>query len=150
NGDILLDAGTTLALNAAVNAGTGDARFVAKGDITQTAAGIITADELGIRQESAAGGDITLTENNDVNTFAANNAFAGGTISFLDTDDLTIGSVSASPDALFSATSGVTTNNGDITVTSTDLTINQAVAAGTGNVLLTNDDIAVNAGVTGS
>jgi hypothetical protein len=149
NGDLLLDAGTTLTVNQAIDAGTGTVRLVAHGDVTQGVAGTITAGALGVRQESAAGGNITLLGNNDVNQFAAGNATSGGTIRFLDVDDLTIGSITASPDALFTATSGVTATDGDVEVTAGSLTISQAVGAGTGNVTLTTDDIAVNAGVTG-
>ena len=54
NGDITIDAGNTLNLTQAVNSGTADVRLIADGDITQTVNGIITGDELGIRQESNA------------------------------------------------------------------------------------------------
>jgi hypothetical protein len=131
-----------LTLNQQVNAGTADARLVADGDITQSATGVITADELGVRQESAAGGNILLGDNNDVNTLAASNAFATGVITFNDTDDLTIGAVAAqvSDGVSFTATSGVATTNGDILLnTNGFLTLNQQVNAGTADVRLVAD-----------
>ncbi|MFN0054364.1 MAG: beta strand repeat-containing protein [Planctomycetales bacterium] len=132
NGDVLLDANGALAINNAIAAGTGTARLVADGDITQGASGALTAATLGVRQESAAGGNVILTNaGNDVNTLAAWNAFSGGEIRFQDADDLTIGSVSASSDALFAATSGVSTNNGVVLLDAHGpLTINNVIAAG--------------------
>src|SRR5258705_9149633 len=46
----------SLVINAPINAGTGDVRIVAGTTVTQNAAGVITADELGI----TAGGAVTL------------------------------------------------------------------------------------------
>src|SRR5207249_4949300 len=54
--DINLNAGTSLAINAPINAGTGDVRLVAGTTVTQATGGTITADELGI----TAGGSGTL------------------------------------------------------------------------------------------
>ncbi|MEZ6034687.1 MAG: hypothetical protein R3C17_16455 [Planctomycetaceae bacterium] len=142
NGDILLNANGILTLNQQVNAGTADVRLVADGDITQSATGVITADELGVRQESAAGGNILLGDNNDVNTLAASNAFATGVITFNDTDDLVIGSVSAqsSDGVSFAVTNGVSTTNGDILLNANGfLTLNQQINAGTADVRLVAD-----------
>ena len=77
NGDMLVQAGGSLTLNEQVSAGSADVRLAAAGAITQSADGIITADELGVRQTSAAAGThITLGDANDVNTLAAFNASA--------------------------------------------------------------------------
>src|SRR5204862_2853743 len=89
NGDINLQAGTSLLFNQAVNAGTGDIRLVAGTTVDQAAAGALTADELGVQ----AGGNVTLcAAANDVNTLAINTT---GLIEFRDGDDLTIDTVAA-------------------------------------------------------
>ncbi|MCX7409845.1 MAG: hypothetical protein NTZ32_17350 [Planctomycetales bacterium] len=118
NGDVLINADGALTINSAINAGTADVRLAADGNIAQSATGTITADELGVRQQSAAGGTITLDDANDVNTLAASNAFADGTITFNDVDGLTIGTVATQTIGLvtFSAATGVSTNNGDFTL----------------------------------
>ena len=142
DGDVLVNANEALTINSAINVGTADVRLAADGNITQSAAGTITADELGVRQQSAAGGNITLDDANDVNTLAASNAFAGGTITFNDVDGLTVGTVATQTIGLvtFAATTGLTTNNGDVLVNADGaLTINSAINAGTADVRLTAD-----------
>jgi hypothetical protein len=127
-GNVLITHTGAVTIGAAINAAAGDVRVLGQGSITQAAAGIITADELGIRQTNAAAGDVTLTANNDVDELAVNNAAAGGTVSFTDTDGLTIDSVAAS--GAFLATSGITTNDGDVLLdVGGPLTINQAIDA---------------------
>ena len=142
DGDVLVNADGALTINSAINAGTADVMLAADGNITQLAAGTITADELGVRQQSAAAGSITLDDANDVNTLAASNAFAGGTITFNDVDGLTIGTVATQTIGLvtFAATTGLGTNNGDVLVNADGaLTINSAIDAGTADVMLAAD-----------
>ena len=90
-GDILIDNEGAIAVNSAINAGTGnsDVRLAADGAITQTA--IITANELNVRLDTAtANTDITLTMMNMVDEFAAFNASSEGDISFTDANDLNV------------------------------------------------------------
>ena len=91
---------------------------MASGDITQSASGTITADELGLRQQSTTGGDIQLDDANDANTLSAANAFAGGEMAFRDVDALAIGRVATQTIGLltFATTPGLSTNNGDFTL----------------------------------
>ena len=146
--DIIIDVlAGTLTINQAINAGvvagvgTGDVRFVARGNVTQAAAGTITADELGIRQQNAATGNVTLTAENDVKELAVLNlaaTTAQGLVSFRDKNDLIVDTVTAqgtfTPDVDGITTTGtndVLLNMGN-TVTNTNgtLTINQAINAG--------------------
>jgi len=161
NRDIAIAAGGFINMTGAINAGTGDVRLVAGGDVVQTAAGIITANELGVRQIAtvfAAGNDlnangrfdIVLDANNDVDVLAAANLFDGGMIAMNDIDDLTIGAMTAvaiCSDASFAATTGVTTtytgavatgagdvDDGDILLSAGGfLRLNQTVNAGAGS-----------------
>ena len=142
NDDVLVNADGALTINSAITVGTADVRLAADGNITQSATGTITADELGVRQQSAVAGSITLDDANDVNTLAASNAFAGGTITFNDVDSLTIGTVATQTIGLvtFAATTGLTTNDGDVLVNANGaLTINSAIDAGTADVMLAAD-----------
>lgn len=102
SGDITVRTGTTLAVNQVVTAGGGDVRFSSGGTISQGAAGVITADELGARTTA---GDISLgTVASDVNTMAAS---APGSFLFADTDGVTVGQVLTNG-ALFATTTGIT------------------------------------------
>ena len=56
-------------------------RIQSNGTISQTAAGIITANELGLHQQ-AASGNIRLAAQNDVNVLSARNEAAGGASHF--------------------------------------------------------------------
>ena len=137
--DVLLDIGTTLTINQQLNAGTGDVRILANGDVTQTATGIITANELGVQQNSMASGQIQLAFNNAIDEVAASNAFSGGMISVQSTRSLMVGTVDAAADAgvTFGQTIGLVTSNGDITVESDmALTLNDVVDSGTADVRL--------------
>ena len=149
NNDVLLDVGTTLTISQTLNAGTGNVRILSKGAISQVAAGTITADLLGIRNEAATG-DIVLDDANDVNTVAIQNTAVGGVVAFENVDDFIIGTVTAQTldQANFAETSGIHTSNGDVVVNSGGtLDINQQVNSGTadtrimanGNVQQTGD-----------
>src|SRR5262249_11719800 len=111
NGDITLsDNAGTLALNAAVNAGTGTARLSSAGQVKQTSAGIITAANLGVR----AAGAITLDQAvNAVSTvFAANDSASGTVIRFQNNNLLTTGTVNGVAGTSFATTTiGVVSTN---------------------------------------
>ena len=157
NSDILLHAEGNLTLNQSLDAGTADIRISAVGSIIQSSTGTITADELGVRQLSVTNGEISLDDDNDVNTFTASNAYAEGTITYRDVDDLIIGTTGTQTigQLTFGITSGVTTNDGGVQILteSGHLTLMQAVTIhGTGNVLLetrgTAGDVILNAAVS--
>ena len=99
--DILLMATGSLRLESAIDAGDSDVFIEASGDITQASTSFIFADQLGVRQEASVFSgsddfdgnnrfDILLTDDNDVNQFAAFNLFDTGVIAFNDIDDLEI------------------------------------------------------------
>src|SRR5207253_1482205 len=65
--------------------GTGTVRLATTGSVTQTAGDLIAAGTLGVRNNSAVAGSISLDLANVVANFAAANAFSGGNILFSDT-----------------------------------------------------------------
>jgi hypothetical protein len=133
NGNITLN-GANLALNAAVNAGTGDVRLASGGTVSQTAAGVITGANLGI---VAIGGVRLDVANNQVSgNLAVNNTGAGAVVQFLDGLGFTINTVGAL--GLFPGATGVTSSNGNITLCGAAITIDQATNAGTADVRLTS------------
>ncbi|TWT48224.1 hypothetical protein KOR42_40150 [Thalassoglobus neptunius] len=139
----------SLTIDAQVNSGLADTRLIAHGDILQDS-GVITANQLGVRQElifnedEGATYDIELVGNNEVDEFAADNAYEDGMISFRSTRDLTIGSVGpwtviseCNDDTInFADTRGVTSTSGvlggnDITLASeASLSVEQEVSVG--------------------
>jgi trimeric autotransporter adhesin len=126
-----------LNLNLARTAGT--LRLTTGGALTQT--GTITAT--GVRIDNT--GPVTLNNaGNAITTFAANVTGAGNSLSFNESNGLTIGSVLG--------LNGVTTSNGALTVTSVTggLTVANNVNAGTGSVTLNangaNQTLTTNAG----
>ena len=169
--DIFIISAGDVRIDFSLDAGTNDIRIIANGDVTQAAGITIIADELGVRQEAAifnaaedfdanARFDILLNEANDVNFFAAFNAFDGGVILFNDVDDLTISQVDAQLycNDLFQQTTGVVTtfsgaavagagdvDAGDILINVGGfLQIDHSIVAGAGNAdirLLANGDI---------
>ncbi len=124
--DVNLRTGTSLALDEAVLAGTGDVRIVAGSSISQLGIGYVHADELGV----LAGGQVSLgaAASNDVNTLAVN---AAGVVEFRDADDLIVGTVAAGGNCGFSGASGIDSASHDINIrTSALLDIENAVTAG--------------------
>src|SRR5262249_16502126 len=136
NGDITLcnNAGT-MALNAVVNAGTGTVRLNSAGGVSQTA--VITGANLGVR----ASGDVALDQavNSVSGTFAASNAAANKVIRFQDGLAFSTGTVLGVAGTCFKIdTTGVVSNNGDVTVCNKAGTValTAIVNAGTGTVRL--------------
>ncbi|MDB5341692.1 MAG: hypothetical protein JWP89_69 [Schlesneria sp.] len=126
NGDITLKAGGTLGVNESINAGNGIVRIAAAGSVTEAAGKTITASSLGV---TTSVGNITLDQNNTVGTFAASDTSAGGTVTFVDTTGVSIGTVTADG-SLFALTNGISTSAGDVTVSAAGtVTLNQSIAA---------------------
>jgi len=136
DGDVLLDAGS-VALNQGISAGAGTVRIVSAGTVNATTPnGTVMAAALGVR----AGDDVTLNQNNDVDTFAAANSGSGKRVEFKDADDVTAGSVGAS--GPFVAVNGIqTTGNGDVLLDAGSVTINQNINAGGGTVRIVSGGI---------
>ena len=147
-GDVLINSAGFLAINDVIDAGTADVRLVAGGDIIQTADGIITANELGARLEATAVTatndldssnqlDIILCFDNVVEVFAAENQFAGGSISFASVVPFEIGVVSAQTigGASFAATSGAISDGNQFFQSSNGaLELTSTLNAGSGDV----------------
>ncbi len=162
--DVLLVTGPPMApavdslrLNQAIVAGNGTVRIAAQGSVSQAMAGTITAAALGVRNDSATAGTIVLDQGNDVGTFAARNAFPGGSIAYRDTNALTVGTVAAS--GAFAMTVGVQTTDSavapftnDISLCADmgDLSLTQAVNAGSARVGLQADAGSVTQNATGT
>ena len=140
-GNITLATAGALTLNQAVTNGalgaSGTVRLQAAGDITQVAAGIITANNLGVFDSA---GNITLDQANVVGTIASAGTIAaqdpngGGTIVFKDTTTGTLQTgVVASSSVFTNTVTGIASNAGNITLaTAGALTLNQAVTTGSG------------------
>ncbi len=163
--DISIAAGGFIQIDGAIDAGMGSVRLIAEGDVLQSATSSISADELGVRQQGtvfSAGDDvdantrfdIQLDAGNDVNVLGAFNAFDGGTLVFVDSDNLTIdeiGELEICAGVTFQTTAGVVSTHtgpgvqgpgdiedGDILINAGGfLQINQQVNAGTADVRLT-------------
>jgi hypothetical protein len=126
NGDITLKAGGAIGINESINAGSGTVRIAAGGSVTESAGKTITANGLGV---TTSVGNITLDQNNTVGTFAASDTSVGGTVTFVDTTGVSIGSVTADG-SLFALTNGISTSAGDVTVSAAGaVTLNQSIAA---------------------
>lgn len=135
NINLFVDTGSLSFTGVLTTNGTGDARLVVAGSVTQTAAGVITADQLGIR----AGGNVSLfpAATNDVNDLAIT---TNGQVEFRDQDDLNVTTVAADPTGAFTSTSGITSTSNDIYLETNGaggtLTINQAINAGAADLRL--------------
>jgi hypothetical protein len=131
NGNIILN-GPSLALNAVVNSGTAAVRLAPGGTLSQTAAGVITGGSLGVTANGAVTLDAAVNQvDGDV---AVNNAAAGAAIQFQNGQDFTVNQVA--PLGLFAGATGITSNNGNITLCGAGITLNQATNAGTADVRL--------------
>jgi hypothetical protein len=129
--DINLKTGTTLAVKQVINAGTGNVRLKVGTSISQNAAGVITADQLGVQAATTVG---LAGATSDVNTLAVGTT---GTVEFSDSDDLIIGTVATGGSAGFTGATGITSAGNDVQVlTGTTLALNNAVNAGAGDLRL--------------
>lgn len=139
NSDILLNIGQNLTLNQTVNGGTADLRIIAKGNVSQSASGIIRADEFGLQQNSTTSGDVILFSANDVNVIAVENLFDGGDLTFADADadDLIIRTVTSQTVGIitFAGTTGLKATGGDVHIQAQgDVTILRSITSTNGVV----------------
>jgi uncharacterized repeat protein (TIGR01451 family) len=136
NGDVNLKS-STLTVNSAIAAGTGNVRFVAAGAVSQAVAGTITAAGLATTN---SGGSTVLESANKVGIRTANNTSSGSAVTFnnganaLTVSTIAAAAVAADPSSLFAAVTGISTTNGDVNLKSSTLAVNNPIAAGTGTV----------------
>lgn len=122
-----------IALNAAVNVGANTLALLSSGNISQTAAGTITAGSL-LAQSSAGAVALSTASNNVSGTTLAGSA--AGDFSYTDVDALTIGTVNAAgfdaagnnPQA--ASASGVSGSNVFVRNLAGDMTLNAGASAG--------------------
>ena len=114
-------------------------RLIAGGNIGQAGASTLTVPNLAAQ----AGGDVLLTNSNTVSVLAGS---AGGVFRFIDTGNLTVGTVDG--------VNGISDPSltGDVTLTVNAvgglLTVSQPISTGGSMVSLTADDMAINAAVS--
>src|SRR5205085_1473351 len=116
----------------AVSTGAGDLTLNVTGAVIQTPRGVIT----GTRLEERRGGTVNLDQAaNNVVTLAANYS---GTISYLDANTLSVGTVTDTAMSPSATTSGITSGGNDVklTVQAGGLSIGQAVSTGAGDLTL--------------
>ncbi len=105
-------------------------RFVTTGGVSESGSGTISCNTLGIRNTTA--GNVALTAVS-ASTLAVSQTAPSGTITWSNASgDLTVGTVTADTNGLFTALSGVSTSSGNITVTSANFIVNQSVSIGSG------------------
>jgi uncharacterized repeat protein (TIGR01451 family) len=112
--DLFLSAGQTLALQTGINAPAAAVRLRSgSANVTQSAAGVITAASLGVR----AGTGVNLTAaGNTANTFAAQST--SGDVRYATAVPLTVGSLTTDPlTGAFPATTGGQTGSGAVAFT---------------------------------
>lgn len=116
NADATMKSAKSIAINQAVTTGTATTRLSASGDVSQSAAGIITATALGVQN---ANGQIDLPQANSVSTFAADtSAAAGKSINFQSSKALTVDTVAKLVPLFVADVVGVITKSADITLQS--------------------------------
>ncbi|MEG3640597.1 two-partner secretion domain-containing protein [Magnetococcus sp. PR-3] len=128
---------------------TGSAFITAEaGSITQTANMEAVVGSLYLK---TTGGGITLTDaTNDITTLAVETATSGSAVEIVDADGVEIGTVTVSS----VSKTGVTTTNGNFTLTATEdtgdgghISLTQLVSLGTGTgILITNDGAVTDTG----
>jgi hypothetical protein len=132
NDNTALNIGTVTLGNTTVDGvsttGNGSILLEAQGDVTQSAA--ITSSALGVT--TTAGNIVLASSKNSVTTFAGNDtASSGGSITFNDSTDLTIGNVTVGSGSSSISVSGVSTTNGNISLQSGGLLdVTEAITAG--------------------
>src|SRR6185503_17880631 len=121
-----------LSLEAPVTLGAGDLTLNINGDVSQTSTGGITAAGLQI----LGTGTVRLdSATNNVTTLAANHS---GSISYLDADSLTVGSVTDTAMSMSVSTTGLTSGGFDVKLATTSgaLSIEAPVTLGAGDLTL--------------
>src|SRR5947208_1095407 len=121
-----------LSIGAGVATGAGDLTLNVVGAETQTASGIITGTGL----QLLGSGTVNLdTANNNMATITASYT---GTISYLDVNGLTVGTVTDTAMTPNTTTSGISSSGNDVKLTmqAGGLAINQAVSTGAGDLTL--------------
>ncbi|MBS0206523.1 MAG: hypothetical protein JSS49_26845, partial [Planctomycetes bacterium] len=150
NDSVTIESGGAINVANSIDVGGGTLRMSAAGSVTESAGKTISAAAVGVTTST---GDITLDQNNVVGIFAASNAAVGGSVTFVDTVALSIGTVSADGSLFVGAVGISTTTGGNIQVEdSATITVDQSVnAATTGTVDLTAtgpaSDVVLNADV---
>src|SRR5690349_1337452 len=121
-----------LAINQAVTTGAGDLTLNVVGAVTQTATGVITGTGLQLLGSGTVNLDVA---NNNVATIAANYT---GTISYLDINGLSVGTVTDTAMTPNTTTSGITSggNHVELTEQAGGLSIGQAVMPRAGGLTL--------------
>src|SRR6185503_1778435 len=121
-----------LSLEAPVTLGAGDLTLNINGDVSQTSSGGITAAGLQI----LGTGTVRLdSATNNVTTLAANHS---GSISYLDADSLSVGSVTDAAMSMSVSTTGITSGGFDVKLATTSgaLAIEAPVTLGAGDLTL--------------
>src|SRR5207244_3546937 len=119
-------------IEAPVTLGAGDLTLNINGDVSQTFSGGITAASLQILDIGTASRD---SATNNVTTLAANHR---GSISYLDADSLTVGSVTDTAMSMSVSTTGLTSGGFDVKLATTAgaLSIEAPVTLGAGDLTL--------------
>src|SRR5437868_6980964 len=121
-----------LSIGQAVSTGAGDLTLNVTGAMNQTATGIITGTGL----QALGSGTVNLDQAaNNVTTIAANYS---GTISYLDVNTLSVGTVTDTAMTPNTTTSGITSTGNDVklTVQAGGLSIGASLATGAGDLTL--------------
>src|SRR5205085_1869690 len=121
-----------LSIGQAVSTGAGDLTLNVVGPVTQTVTGLITGTGL----QLLGSGTVNLDQAaNNVVTLAANYS---GTISYLDVNTLSVGTVTDTAMSPSATTSGITSGGNDVklTVQAGGLSIGQVVSTGAGDLTL--------------
>src|SRR5437762_11606911 len=100
-----------LFIGQSVSTGAGDLTLNVTGAVTQTATGIITGTGLQVLGSGTVNLDVA---NNNVATIAASYS---GTISYLDVNTLSVGTVTDTAMSPSTTTSGISSNNNDVKLT---------------------------------
>jgi hypothetical protein len=139
NGLVDIVNGGFITLAGGINAGTADVSLQAAGNITQSVSAAILADDLFLGN---TGGDILLdtASSNNVNFLWGNNSFLGGKFFYVDADALEIAAPITRP---------ITTNNGDVAITSGRLGLGPLTVGGTVNAGTADISLTATGGITG-
>jgi hypothetical protein len=130
NGLVDIANGGAITLSGGINAGTASVDLGAAGNIKQAGSAVIAANSLAV---TTTAGDVTLGAANLVSFLTGSNKSAGGKFTFVDADGLS---------------AKVTTNDGDITITSGKLGVGPLAVGGI-NAGAANITLSANGGISG-